>query len=252
MPDQYAVVGSVTSSPGAAVITLAQSPSLLRLVSGGVQCGIHDLGEGMALSVVDLVHYDLRSMVLKPNYAALFKASGLGTGGTAGAVPYESGRAELVRVELNSQGQEVAATRELVAEYAVDLQLSAWGAANAQTPTLTAVTASVINDTYASTELLRGVHVRFSTRSREADRDADVSGVGGPGDVYRIPLGPAKGAPFAREGATRGASPSPLAKCGGQGASTCPSASWRAASSSRRSRVPGKASIAAWASPFAA
>lgn len=192
--DQFAVVASAVASPGEAVITLADSPSLQRLVKGGVQCGVHDLGEGMALSVIDLVRYDIRSMVADSTYAALYKAS-LGDGSTA---PYESGRAELVRVELTAGGVEIPATREIVSEYAVDLQLTAWGATSPTNAALVPITAE-LNQTYALTQLLRGVHLRFSVRSREADREADISGIGGSSsDLYRIPLGPGKTAPFAR------------------------------------------------------
>jgi type II secretory pathway pseudopilin PulG len=196
--DQYAVVAGVSTSPGEAVVTLAESPALVRLVRGGVQCGVHDLGEGMALSVVDLVRYDLRSMVSDATYASLFKAAGLGTGGSGSALPYEGKRAELVRVELNAAGIEIAATREIISEYAVDLRVDAWGATNASSPTLVPITVAV-DQNYALTHLLRGVHVRFSTRSREADREADISGTGGSGtDLYRIPLGAGKTGPYAR------------------------------------------------------
>ena len=57
---------------------------------------------------------------------------------------------------------------------------------------------------------------------------------------------------LAREGATRGASPSILRKCGGQGASPRPAASSLAASSSSLSIEPGSASIPACGSPNSA
>jgi hypothetical protein len=190
--DQYAVVASATAGTSSAIITLAPAPDLVRLVRGGVQCGVHDLGEGMALSVVDLVRYDLRSMINDANYASLYKASGLNTGGTSGtALPYEGGRVELVRVELDPGGVEIASTREIVGEYAVDLQISAWSLASATDPTLTAVAPSTSIDTTYPTQLLRGVHLRFAVRSREADRLRPISGLGGTNssDIYRIGLG---------------------------------------------------------------
>jgi len=197
--DQYGVVSSVSATTGEALITLEDAPALVRLSKGGVQCGIDNNGGGMAISVVDLVRYDIRSMVNDASYAALFKASGLGTGGSSSAaLPYEGARAELVRVELNPAGIEIAETREIVSEYAVDLQLDAWGATSATVPTLVPVTANLSNN-YASTQWVRGVHLRFSVRSREADREADISGMGGTStDLYRIPLGANKTAPFAR------------------------------------------------------
>jgi len=102
-----------------------------------------------------------------------------GTGGGASALPYEAKRAELVRVELTPAGIEIPSTLEIVGEYAVDLQLRGWRATNAIDPTLVPVVDDV-NDTYASTQLLRGIHLRFSVRSREADRERDIpTGSGG-------------------------------------------------------------------------
>jgi hypothetical protein len=191
--DQYAVVSGVTAADGPinalALIDLQDAPELVRPASGSVQCGIEGHGEDMDLSVIDLVRYSIRPMISNGAYAALFKASGLGTGGGGSALPYEAKRAELVRVELDPEGAEIDTTTEIVAEYAVDLQISAWGATNALVPALVSVTAPVDKE-YGATQLLRGIHLRLSVRSREADRDADVpSGTGGgTNDLYRIKL----------------------------------------------------------------
>jgi hypothetical protein len=193
--DLYTVASSVATSTGLGLVNLAGNPKLFRIQSGGAQCGIDGQAKDMDISVIDLVRYNIRSMTADPAYAALFKASGLGTSGTAGVLPYEAKRAELVRVELTPGGEEIAATREIVGEYAVDLQLSAWRARSAIDPALIPVEEE-LSDTYGFTQLVRGVHVRFSVRSREADRDRGISG--GANDLYRIPLGPSKGPPFAR------------------------------------------------------
>jgi hypothetical protein len=189
--DLYGVAASVSTATGEAKVTLAATPAITRVGTGGVQCGIDGLAVGLAVSVIDQVRYNIRSMTGDAGYAALFKASGLGTGGSSsGGLPYESGRAELVRVELTPAGQEIASTREIVGEYAVDLQVSAWGATAANNPLLVAVTAPLSN-TYASTQLLRGLHLRLSVRSREADRDTDIASTGAGGtnnDHYRIPI----------------------------------------------------------------
>jgi prepilin-type N-terminal cleavage/methylation domain-containing protein len=187
--DQYAVAAGVFAAPGQAWVTLAASPALQTLGAGGSQCGVDSLGTGMAVSVIDLVRYNIRKMINDPNYVALYKASGLSSGGGPSSAPFEGGRAELVRVELNAAGQEIDATREIVGEYAVDLQFSGWGATSGVNPAVIAVTNS-INETYTGTQLLRGMHVRLSVRSREADRDAPiVSGTGGvTSDIYRYPL----------------------------------------------------------------
>jgi Tfp pilus assembly protein PilW len=190
--DQYAVVKDVVGTPGSAFINLMAAPQLQRLVSGGVQCGIDNLGVGYAVSVVDIVRYSIRPMVADPAYAELFKAS-FGSGGGP-ALPYEAKRAELVRVELKSDGTtEIDATREIVAEYAVDLQVNAWGATDATNPAVVAVA----DNGAALPQLLRGVHLRFSVRSREADRDA-LTHLDTTTDHYRIGLGATGGAPFAR------------------------------------------------------
>jgi len=196
--DQYAVVSGVAGNAGTAVITLAGAPALQRLTSGGTQCGIDDLGQGYALSVIDVVQYNIRSMVGNAAYADLFKASsGQGTGGVGTAPAYEAKRAELVRVELDSSGAPIADTLEIVSEYAVDLQASAWGATSATDPALVRLNATIDN-TYNFTQLLRGVHLRLSVRSREADREGPIGVGGGSADIYRIGLGPSGGAPYAR------------------------------------------------------
>lgn len=194
--DQYAVVRGVATAEGPinalALITLADAPELVRPASGAAQCGISGNGEDMDLSVIDLVRYSIRPMIANSAYAALFRASGLGTGGGGSALPYEAKRAELVRVELTPAGDEIASTLEIVSEYAVDLQISAWAATSTLDPALIPVTVAV-NNTYA-TQLIRGLHLRLSTRSREADRDSDIpsvaSGGGANNDLYRIKLSP--------------------------------------------------------------
>lgn len=194
--DQFGVVGSVQANPGRATITLTNAPNLVRVSSGGAQCGIDGHATEVAISAVDLVRYNIRSMITDGNYATLFALSGIG-GGTP-ALPYEPNRAELVRAELLPNGQEVPGTQEIVGEYAVDLQVNAWGATSPQNPALVAVQPATINASYNATQLLRGVHLRFSVRSREADRDADVSTMGGGANRYRMPVGPGGTAPFAR------------------------------------------------------
>ena len=202
--DQYGVVANVAATPGPqialALVNLAPTPALFRPANAAELCGISGNATDMDVSVIDLVRYSIRSMTTDANYAALYAASGLGTGGGASALPYEAKRAELVRVELTPAGDEIAATREIVGEYAVDLQFNAWRATNANTPALLAVGESV-NDTYASTHLIRGISARFSVRSREADRERGITlGTGGTSNnLYRMQLAGPGGTPvFAR------------------------------------------------------
>jgi hypothetical protein len=189
--DQYAIVSGVAAAAGPvtalALINLADTPAIVRPAKDGTLCGIEGNGSRMDVSVIDLVRYNIRPMVNDSTYASLFRASGLGGG--PNSLPYEAKRAELVRVELTPNGDEIATTREIVGEYAVDMQIDAWGATSGVDPTIIPIVASV-NDTYASTQLLRGLHLRVSVRSREADRGFGITGVGGghANDLYRIGL----------------------------------------------------------------
>jgi type II secretory pathway pseudopilin PulG len=174
--DQYGIVQDVTVGPGAANVNLAPNPQLVRAQAGGLQCGIPGNGTAMDLSVIDIVRYDIRSMTGDPAYAALYRASGLSGGGTSNAPPpFESTRAELVRVELNTALQEIPGTAEIVAEYAVGLNFNVWRATAPNNPLLLQDLGPVPN-TYLFTQLIRGVHVQVSVRSREADRRGDIPG----------------------------------------------------------------------------
>jgi hypothetical protein len=198
--EQYAVVADVRTSDGEAYLDLDTNPGLVvRTSEASVQCGLGDMGRDMSVSVIDLVRYDIRSMTGDANYAQLYKASGIG-GTTNAALAYEAGRAELVRVELRPDGSEIDSTREIVAEYAVDLQFAAWAASSAIDNTLVALDPDQLTGTYGFTQLLRAVHVRLSTRSREADRRSDVQGGGGSANPnrYRVPLETPEGTLFAR------------------------------------------------------
>jgi hypothetical protein len=187
--EQYALVAAVQPN---LQITLAAEPALQfrSNAAGAVQCGIHGFNIGGSLNVVNFVRYELRSMVGDANYTDLFSASQV-----AGGLPYEAGRVELTRVELAPGGEPIESTREIVSEYAVDLQFSLIRATSALDSTLIAADAA-----FNQTQLLRGVHARLSVRSREADRAADVSGMGGTSGLYRIPLavGGTAAASFAR------------------------------------------------------
>jgi hypothetical protein len=185
------VAATANGPPGGkAWIVADKTTPLQRVAAGAAQCGISGFGEGMAVSAINLVRYEIRSMTGVKAYEQLFKASGLGT------IPWETGRAELVRVEVDKDGSEVASTQEIVAEYAVNLQFTVWRATDARTPA-PIVTAGAIDNTYAFTQLMRGIHVTLNVRSREPDRETDVWGAPA-GSLYRIPLGAKKTAPYAR------------------------------------------------------
>jgi hypothetical protein len=151
---------------------------------------------------VNLIRYDVRHLASNdPDYAALFAASaGPGDAG----LPGESDRTELIREELDpTDGSAIAGTREIVAEYAVDLNFQFTAFTNNVMETHDS---SEFGDFFLSgedplgavqnVERIRSVRVRLSVRSREADRATDVAG--GLSGLYRIGLGAGGGAPFAR------------------------------------------------------
>jgi hypothetical protein len=180
--EQYAVVADVIQNP--LQITLLPTPALqFRTSAASVQCGFRGFTTGGTINVINFIRYELRAMVdMTGPYGSLFRAS------AAAGLPYEAGRVELVRVELDPDGEPIDSTLEIVSEYAVDLQFSVKQATSALNPALIEPAPATITAAYGSTQLLRGVHVRFSVRSREADRDANVVGVPA-GDRYRIGLG---------------------------------------------------------------
>lgn len=161
--EQYTVVGDATATDTVASVTVLANPGLLFRsgAATNAQCGINGTGGGYSLSVVNIVRYNLRSMVAEADYKYLFDASGRAN------VPFENTRAELTRVEVDYTGTELPGTLEIVSEYAVDLQLTPW----ATTPaSALAATSDPAQFGPASTvsQSLRGLNVLLSVRSREA------------------------------------------------------------------------------------
>jgi hypothetical protein len=173
---QFSSISAVTGSPRP-IITLATAVQSL----GGY-------GTGGSLNVVNILRYQIRDLQAEGNarWAALFAAS-------AGA-PGETSRTELVREELNAAGQVIAGTSDIVAEYAVVLDLTVSGQLVAGVPSLvrtvpsdgnftTFFQASAVGD---RPQGVRSVRVRLGVRSREADRPSNISGATG---IYRFKVG---------------------------------------------------------------
>ena len=188
--EQYAVVISVTATDTIASVRLSDKPGLLFRKGGAnsVKCGINDEGGGYGISVVSIVRYNIRSMTTNADYKYLFDASG------RDQVPFEDTRAELTRVELDAFGNDIPGTLEIVAEYAVDLQLRPWAAGSAAAvPTLGA--AEAYGATSTLSQALRGMNVLLSVRSREAT--AAGGGVSDR-DYIRLPTTPPEPDAYAR------------------------------------------------------
>lgn len=178
--EQYAVVSTTAATDTLASVNLLASPALLFRTNNAAnaKCGIGDNGSGYSLSVVNIVRYNIRSMTTSVPYQALFDASG------RAQVPFETTRAELTRVELDAFGTELLATLEIVAEYAVNLQVRPWAVTARDNPSLNvAATPAQFGALSTTTQLLRGANVLLSVRSRDVGQ-----GNGGGSNYQQIKL----------------------------------------------------------------
>jgi type II secretory pathway pseudopilin PulG len=200
---QFSTIASVSAQTTPQIVLQPQPPLVFRQTAGAT-CGLKGNVTGALVNTLNFVRYDVRSLA-GTNYDALYGPEN----------PHDASRTELVRVELDTNGAEIAGTQELVAEYAVDLKLGITVAnqiLNFTDPSLQTLqpghnqipgwagdltaTASAQNQ---GPHRVRAVRVRLSVRSQEADREGPViaGGTVAPG-LYRIGLGPAGKAPYSR------------------------------------------------------
>ncbi len=219
--ESYGTIASVTGGSPPTIILKAGAggPPLIFRSGSALQCGIAGAARSSVVNVVNIVHYALRDMSLRPNYQPLFDNSGFGPANE------NQKRAELVREELDTAGAPIADTEEIVTEFAVDLKfgvtvghvisgttqvskletippgdvnVAAWAG---DTTLVTAPAAAMPPASPPAPQLVRAVRIRLGVRSREADRATNLDGGVGmpmaPG-LYRIGTDPAGGGPFAR------------------------------------------------------
>ncbi|MEZ4224147.1 MAG: prepilin-type N-terminal cleavage/methylation domain-containing protein [Polyangiaceae bacterium] len=211
---QYGTIQSVVAGAVPQVI-LSQNPTLRFRQVAGNTCGLKGNVTGAVANVINFVQYDLRNLNSSSNFGAANPAYAPLYGDSVSA-DYDADRTDLVRVELDTSGTPLAGTEELVAEYAVDFKVGVTaitGLLNGTDPTLSSFApgnAQITNwagditvnaNANQGPHRLRALRARLSVRSREADREAAIIGASGtpiaPG-LYRIGLGNAGGAPFAR------------------------------------------------------
>jgi hypothetical protein len=176
-------------------ITLAADPELRERSVGHRECGLIGVDTGSLINVVNIVHYDIRSLKNDTNYRELYTSN----------LPYEAAtHRDLVREELDVDGAPIVGTQELVAEYAVDLsfQLTGWSPSTQTLETVPlagwADQTSAYNAPLAGPQRLRAIRATLAVRSREADRDRAVLGDGG-GAFLRFGVGNTPGTgPYAR------------------------------------------------------
>ena len=175
--DSVAVVGQDVD------VTLAATPSLPTKEQHPF--GYSGVCDGCTVSVISAYRYEIQSLAGHPQYGALVAP-------IAPAATGDDTRTELTRVELDRNGQPIAATLELVAEYAVDLRAgvtvinpatSAVTVLPIESPPNPVLYTTVMDDP----ERVRAISLRFATRARAPDRETDLA-VGPDGRMHRFPL----------------------------------------------------------------
>lgn len=193
-------VGQIAGFTGgtAPQVTLATFPSVQFAHKN--TCGFQAGGTGSLLSVMNFIRYDIDDLSGDASLTGVF----------GGGPSYESGRRELVREELDVDGVVMEGSRELIAEYAIDLGFSLFVENDLSGPLTRVAGADVASWAGDPTglpagqgpQLIRAVHAWLSVRSREADRISPLAlTTTAPGpNLLRVSLHPTDGTqgPFAR------------------------------------------------------
>jgi Tfp pilus assembly protein FimT len=202
----YGVIQGVSVQGGLARVALAAKPAI-PVNSANAQCGCDDMCVGGMVNPLSRVLYDLRR--IDPSkyarYAPLFSKASAAGNFHKGEKP--AARTELVRVELDAVGNEIASTLEIVSEYAVDLK---FGVTTGSTPGPPNNAPKIVRYNIGAAQgykvarslkaggqpqRIRAVQIRFSTRSEMRDRDVGIPKAKD-GGVFRYNLGGKRG--FAR------------------------------------------------------
>lgn len=179
---------TVTGAGNTAVATVQLDSSVALPTKPSSTCGIiapPQCGAGLLLSVISRVEYEivsLQGVTTSPYYSLVTAPAGVA------AVTGDAGRTELTRVELGADDTPKETTRELVAEYAVDMRFgltvaskivndvyepttTSYGIGNANVYT---VAGNVSTSVIASPQRIRALQVRLAARTRAPDRSADL------------------------------------------------------------------------------
>ena len=202
--------GQIVGQAGGAqpTVTINSKPPIQFRSGSAIGCGLSDVvGSGASTPTINVVNF-IQYAVQPPQtptailgYKNLFDNSKTGPG--------EAGRTELTRVELDIDGKVVDGTEEIVAEYAVDLNvqvtavtsttgccdpnLAVLSPADPLFPTFTGPVFNSVN----TPELIRSVRARLGVRSREADRGGTIASPAGQG-LFRFNIGSSEPETFAR------------------------------------------------------
>lgn len=192
----FGTIASVTAGAQPRVNIRGNEPALIFRSGSAIGCGLKGEETGSTINTVNFIQYDVRDLRDDDRYAPIYN--------TASAPEGEADRTELIREELDPQGDPIDGTAEIVAEYAVDLRFRLVVAPSPSTPLSYIPQGNVgewagVPSTLGAArgpQLIRAVHAWLSIRSREPDRQATITPPDGP--LYRVGLGESGGAPFAR------------------------------------------------------
>lgn len=196
---QLATIANISAGANPSII-LSDTPGLQFRGSSARKCGVRGLGNDF-VNVVNIVRYDLRDLRGDAAMQAMYRAG----------PSQDADRTELVREELDVEGNVIAGTTELIAELAVDLGFSLFVAPTTASGGLQRLDDAAV-ESYAGNpnglsagngpQLIRAVRAWLSVRSQEADRATALPmtpDLPGPSRL-RISLNPTDGTlpPFAR------------------------------------------------------
>jgi hypothetical protein len=192
----YGTISSVVGGDQPRLVLVDDAPTMQFRERSGIGCGLRGEETGAMVNTVNFIRYTIRSLDGDGRYAPIYDTE-LGP-------DYEVDRVELVREELDPEGDPIAGSAELVAEFAVDLRFGLTVAPSAREALLYVAGDDVVDwagpleniSTGRGPQLVRAVHTWLSVRSRSADREADIPTDEGP--LYRVGVGSSGAAPFAR------------------------------------------------------
>jgi prepilin-type N-terminal cleavage/methylation domain-containing protein len=197
---QFATIASISGGENPSIV-LDGSPDVQFRGSSALKCGVRGDGGNDFVNVVNIVRYDLRDLRGDAALAAMYRAG----------PTQDDDRTELIREELDADGNVIAGTTELIAELAVDLGFSLFVAPTSASDHLQRLDDADV-ETYAGDptglpagsgpQLIRAVRAWLSVRSQEADRSTALTmtpALSGPSRL-RVSLNPDDGTkpPFAR------------------------------------------------------
>jgi len=192
--------GQIVGASGGAqpTVTINMQPPVQFRSGSGIGCGLVPVGSGASTATINVVNFIQYAVRPLQTPAAIDAYKNLFT--NSADAPGEAGRTELTRVELDINGEVLPDSEELVAEYAVDLNLQLTavtsttgtsdpnlGLLSPGDPLYTTFTGPVFN-TLNTPQLIRSVRVRLGVRSREADRTAGLPSGAGQG-LFRFNVG---------------------------------------------------------------